>query len=119
MAAPANPISDNLIGGDTPTNAFFKVFQGSAIDKNPGIIIAQIINIVLGFIGIVFVVLVTYAGFMYLTAAGEEDKAKKAMTLLSQAVIGLVITLAAWSISYFIVVSITGAVTSPTPTPGI
>lgn len=109
---PANPISDNLIGPTTPTKLFFDQF-GSAVSKNPGIIIAQIINIILGFIGIVFVCLVTYAGFMYLTAAGEEDKAKKAMTLLSQAVIGLVITLAAWSISYFVVISITGAVTGP------
>lgn len=114
---PANPISDNLIGGDTPTFHFFNQFGPTIISKNPGIIVAQIINIVLGFIGIIFVVLVTYAGFMYLTAAGEEDKAKKAMTLLSQAVIGLVITLAAWSISYFVVISITGAVTSPV-TPG-
>lgn len=115
---PANPITDNLIGGSTPTNQFFQQFGATVISKNPGIIIAQIINIILGFVGIVFVVLVTYAGFMYLTAGGEEEKAKKAMTLLSQAVIGLVITLAAWSISYFVVVSISGAVTSQVPTGG-
>ncbi|MEK7618715.1 MAG: hypothetical protein AAB416_00555 [Patescibacteria group bacterium] len=112
-----NPIADSLLGAGTPTNAFFGQF-GSAISKNPGIIVAQIVNIVLGFIGITFVVLVTYAGFMYLTAGGEEDKTKKALLLLSQAVIGLIITLAAWSISYFIVISISGAVTGPVPTGG-
>ena len=71
-----NPIADSLFGSGNPNQRFFGQF-GSAISKNPGIIVAQIVNIVLGFIGITFVVLVTYAGFMYLTAGGEEDKTKK------------------------------------------
>jgi len=64
--------------------------------------IVKIINIILSVLGVLFVVLLVMAGFKYMTAAGNEDKVKDALKQISQAVIGLIIILSAWGISFFI-----------------
>ncbi|MCX6794727.1 MAG: pilin [Candidatus Falkowbacteria bacterium] len=63
--------------------------------------IAKIINIVLGFLGIIFIGLTIFAGFQYMTAGGNEEKNKKAVGLLTNAVIGVLIILMAWGITRF------------------
>lgn len=71
-------------------------------EKNPTdvrIIIVQIIQIVLGFLAIIFLSLIVFAGFRYMTAAGNEDQTKKAVSQITSAVIGLLIILAAWVIT--------------------
>jgi len=49
---------------------------------------------------------------LWLTAAGEESKVEKAMGILKTAVIGLVIILAAYSITYFVLDKIFAATLS-------
>ncbi|NBS41460.1 hypothetical protein EBS80_02265 [bacterium] len=66
-------------------------------------LIGQLINVLLGVLGIVFVILVVYAGFLYLTSQGEEGNVKKAKKLLTQAVIGLIIIIAAYAISSYVI----------------
>ncbi|MDP3986126.1 MAG: pilin [Candidatus Veblenbacteria bacterium] len=75
-------------------------------DVSPVELAATAINMVLGFIGVILVILVIYAGFMWMTAAGEEEKIRKAKSLLGNAVVGLAIVLAAYAIAYFTVKSI-------------
>ncbi len=70
-------------------------------------IIGNVIRVLLSVLGIIFVVLVVYAGFLYLTAAGEDTKVKKAKTLLTQSVIGLVIIVAAYAIAAFVIAALT------------
>ncbi|MAG29205.1 hypothetical protein CL632_03650, partial [bacterium] len=65
-------------------------------------IIANIINITLGFLGIVAVIIILYAGYMWMTAGGNEEKVSKAKLILRNAIIGLVIILASWGIAAFI-----------------
>lgn len=65
--------------------------------------VGKIIKAVLGLLGTVFLVLTVYAGVLWMTAAGEEEKVTKATNILKTSVIGLVIILAAYSITYFIV----------------
>ena len=65
--------------------------------------IGQIINIVLSVLGVVFLILIIYGGILWMTAAGNEEKVKKAKELITEALIGLVIVLAAYAISYFII----------------
>ncbi|HBR81133.1 MAG: hypothetical protein UX09_C0006G0008 [Candidatus Uhrbacteria bacterium GW2011_GWE2_45_35] len=66
-------------------------------------VIGNLINVVLGVLGIIFLVLVVYAGFLYLTDQGGGEKAKKAMKLLTTAVIGIVIIVAAYAISNYVI----------------
>ncbi len=70
-------------------------------------LIGNIIAVLLSVLGIIFVVLVVYAGFLYLTAAGDDAKVKKAKTLLTQSVIGLIIIVAAYAIAAFVIDALT------------
>ena len=65
--------------------------------------VAGVINIALGLLGLIAVVLVVVGGFMWMTAAGNEEKIEKAKQLLFSALVGLVIIVAAWSIANFFV----------------
>ena len=74
-------------------------------------IIGNIINALLGFLGIVFLVLLLYAGFIWMTAGGDKAKVEKAQSMIQQAVIGLVVITAAFAISSFVLgslVNVTG-----------
>ncbi len=66
-------------------------------------LVGAIINVLLSVLGIVFVILVVYAGFLYLTSQGETKNVDKAKKLLTQSVIGLVIIVAAYAISSFVI----------------
>jgi len=67
------------------------------------VLVGRFINVFLSVLGIIFVVLVVYAGFLYMTAGGNEDGVKKAKRLLAQAIIGIVIIVTAYAISTFII----------------
>ena len=65
--------------------------------------IADIINIILGFLGIVAVIIILAGGFKWMTAGGNEDKVSEARQMIIQGVIGLVVIFAAWAIASFVV----------------
>ncbi len=52
----------------------------------------------LSFLAILAVILIIYGGITYMTAAGNPDGAKKAKTIVTGAVIGLIIILISWGI---------------------
>jgi len=66
------------------------------------VIVATVIKAFLGLLGVIFVVLVVYAGYNWMTAGGDEGKVTKSKQTLSRAVIGLIIVVAAYSITYFV-----------------
>ncbi len=72
----------------------------NAID--PRIAVGNGIKLVLSLLGIIFVVLVFYAGFLIFSAAGDEENIAKAKKIISYAVIGLIIIISAYSITSFI-----------------
>ncbi|MDP2656723.1 MAG: hypothetical protein Q8P11_04125 [bacterium] len=67
-----------------------------------GTIIGLVIQVVLTLLGIIFLILSLYAGFLWMTAAGEKEKVEKAQSMLMQAVIGLIIVLAAQGVTYWV-----------------
>lgn len=82
---------------------------------DPRVVIANIIRVILGFLGIISVLLILYGGFLYMTAAGREEQVDKAKNVLRSAVIGLIIIMSAFGIATFIISSLasaTGVVTS-------
>jgi hypothetical protein len=64
--------------------------------------IGLIVNSVLGLVGIVFFILLIYGGYLWMTARGEEGQVEKAKGIITSSIIGLVITMAAFAISVFI-----------------
>lgn len=86
-------------------------------DTDPRDVVANVIKVVLGFLGTIAVVLIIVAGFQWMTAAGSEDKIAKAKKIMTAAVIGLVIVLMAYALSTFVINAIIGATNPSTAVP--
>jgi len=70
--------------------------------EDPRIIVANIIRIILGFLGIIAVGLIVYAGWLWMSAEGNSEKVEQAKKILIGAIIGLIIALSAFAIASFI-----------------
>lgn len=64
--------------------------------------IGQIINAVLVFLGVIFLILMIYGGYIWMTARGNEQEVEKAKNIIKNALIGLVVVLAAYAITYLV-----------------
>lgn len=90
-----------------------EIGQGAGLGepKSLTLIIGQIINVALGFLGIVLLVYLLYAGFLWMTAGGSSDQVKTAQGMIKNAIIGLIIIVAAFAISTFVLGSLVNATT--------
>ena len=90
---------DNLVnvGEDA-----YGVVPGAYVQTNLPLTIAKIIHAGLTVLGIVFLALMVYGGFLYMTSGGNEQVAEKAKKTMTAAVIGLAIILASYSITLFV-----------------
>lgn len=66
--------------------------------------IGRVIKVVLGFVGTLFFALTVYAGYLWMTASGNEDQVTKAKDVLKMAVIGIIIVVAAYSITTYVLI---------------
>jgi cbb3-type cytochrome oxidase subunit 3 len=62
----------------------------------------QIIGTILSFVGVLFLILMIYAGILWMTAQGNENQVNKAKGLLVNGIVGLIIVFAAYAITSFI-----------------
>ena len=67
----------------------------------------NLINTVLGFLGLIAVVIFLVGGFKWMTAMGNDENIKKAKELMVAGVVGLVIILSAWGITRFVITQLT------------
>ena len=119
-ALPALAANTNYGGflGNVGTNAGLATTGGTP-NTDLATIIGGFIQIALGLLGVILLILTIYAGFLWMTAQGNEEQVQKATGILKNAIIGLVITLAAYSIASFVVNQVTTATnTAATPTTG-
>ena len=73
------------------------------LDSNePVAIVAVLIQAVLLLLGTIALVLIIYGGFMWMTARGNEEQVTSARTLLTSAVIGLIIIIGSYSIGSYL-----------------
>ena len=78
-------------------------YQTSGISETTVSEIAGIaVKTFLSILGIIFIVLMLYGGYLWMTASGNEEQLTKAKELIQAAVIGLIIIVAAYAISFFI-----------------
>jgi hypothetical protein len=93
-----------------------------AAGLNPTTTIGQITGLIietlLGFLAIIFVVLLIYAGFQWMTAQGNEEKVEKSLHTITRAIIGLAIIIAAYAITYFVFNALNGAANGGINLPG-
>lgn len=74
------------------------------------IIIGRIIAVGLAFVGVILLVIVLYAGFLWMTAGGNGDQIDRAKKLITNGVVGLVIILSSYAITTFVVRALTDGV---------
>src|SRR6056297_239750 len=94
-AVPAQALGTNDLGVNYASNTGLS-------NQDPRQTVANIINVILGFLGILAVILILVGGFKWMTAAGNEDKVAEAKKIIVAGIIGLVIVLAAWGIASFV-----------------
>jgi len=92
------------ISQDTTAQLKAAAETGAGYDSNPTSLtsmIAKIIRVFLSLLGIIFLILTLYAGFLWMTAGGNDEKVGQAKKTLTSAVIGLIIVTGSYSISLF------------------
>lgn len=72
--------------------------------------ISNIITLILSFLGIIFMSLLIYGGFNWMTAGGNDSKIDSSNKLIKQSIIGIIIVFGAYAISYFIINAFSGLV---------
>ncbi len=77
-------------------------------DADLKIRIARIINIVLGFLGVMAVIMIIAAGFKWMMAGGNEETVAKAKRSLWNAALGALVALSAYALTYFIINTVAG-----------
>lgn len=76
------------------------VDAGEATD--PRLIVGRVIRYGLGAMGMVFLGYIVFAGYLFLTAAGNDEQVTRAKKIMQNSVLGVIITLSAYSITAFI-----------------
>jgi len=66
-------------------------------------LIVSLIKIFFGLIGVIFLIILIYAGFIWMTAGGDPNKIDKAKKIISVALIGLIIDISAFALTSFII----------------
>ena len=83
------------------------------------VVVARIIEVFLGLLGVVAVGIVIYAGYLWMTSQGNEETITKARQLIVNAVIGLAIILSAYAIVAFVISKLLIATTGGEETGGL
>lgn len=84
--------------------------QGSVSD-----VAGNVIGAGLTLIGVLFFMLMIYAGITWMLARGNEEQSKKALNTITAAIIGLVLVIASYAITQFVFQSVSGQQTSGGP----
>lgn len=66
-------------------------------------IVGNVINVVLGFLGIVLLFYLLMAGWTWMSAGGDSKKVDEAKTMIRNAVVGLIIIVASYAIANFVI----------------
>lgn len=77
-------------------------FAQTATETSAATIIGLVISVILGILGVIFLILTILAGIKWMTAGGNETKVKEAQTSIARATIGLVVIISSYAIWLFI-----------------
>jgi len=114
--------SPNLLFAQDLSNAFSgggnldKIAERSGynIDSKTNIntLVGTIIQTILSLIGVFFLVLMIYGGLLWMTDRGSSEQVEKAKKLITAAVIGMIIVVTSYAISYFVIKAISSSTLS-------
>jgi cbb3-type cytochrome oxidase subunit 3 len=90
-----------LNGLNTTAQGGYGVNQ-AGLDSNSNIptMVGKIVGAGLAFLGVVFFILILYAGLSWILSLGNEEKITQAKDIIMAAVLGLIVVLGAYAITY-------------------
>lgn len=92
---------NSQVGNTTPGVGFFQNRLG------------QMIGLVLSMVGVIFFILIIYAGITWMLSGGNDQTITKSKDLIINATIGLVIVFAAYAITAYVGTLLTSQITQP------
>lgn len=99
-------IQDNALTGLNETANTVTAFKSQTSQTYGSDFLAtkagQIIGVVLSFVGVLFFILMIYAGILWMTASGNEQQISTAKGLLINAAIGMIIVFSAYALTTFL-----------------
>ena len=96
LAATAATRLKNVVAG-APTYDVDKTDQNTLTNY-----VGAIIGVFLGLLGTIFIILIIYGGYTWMTAAGNVEKVAKAGRVLKASILGLLIVIAVYAMWYFL-----------------
>lgn len=78
-------------------------------EADPAVVIGKGIEILLSILGIIFLIIVIYGGITWMTAGGAPESVTKGQNMIIEGVIGMIICLGAYALSYYVVQKLTEA----------
>ena len=79
-----------------------KVNINTGLNKNLEVTLGAVIKGALSLIGTVFLILMVYAGILWMTARGDDSQIEKSGNIIRASIIGLFITMSAYAITFYI-----------------
>lgn len=75
---------------------------GGNVPSDISVVVGNIIKTVLSLVGIIFLILTVYAGYLWMTARGEDEQVSKAKEIIKSSITGLFVVVSAYAITVFI-----------------
>ncbi len=102
LAQPTNPLTGT--GNGTANGYITSIGQQAGITTSRTLpqMVGTLINIVLGILGLLLLIYLIWAGFLWMTSSGD-DGVKKAKSMIQNAIVGLIIITASFAISNFVI----------------
>jgi hypothetical protein len=102
-AATQAQFTEKIRSGVTQTN------QELGYSETPlQVIIGNVIRVAITLVGVVLLLLLLYAGFLWMTAGGDTEKVKKARGMIFNAIVGMIIIVLAYAITDFVIQQLAG-----------
>ncbi|MCK5060941.1 hypothetical protein KAR28_00155 [Candidatus Parcubacteria bacterium] len=98
----AGLIDESVLDEIDQHEARFVAFSGFSEGISLGQLANMVIKAFLGLLAIIFIILIIIGGYGWMMAGGDESKVTKAIETIRQAIIGLVIVVSAYAITYFV-----------------
>ena len=102
VAVPSFVFAINL-GNNLTKGAAESAGYSAATETTFSETLGTVIKMALSVVGVIFTILMVYAGYLWMTARGEDSQVEKARNIITQSIIGLVIAVGAYSITAFVV----------------
>jgi len=102
------PANAALLNSDKSTSFYDNIWQagratdqaGNYVDSSVEEMVGVIIRLSMTFLGTIFIVIMIVAGINWIRAGGNEEIIKKSQTTITNLLIGLILVIAAYALSY-------------------